>query len=145
MTIKSKKTVCAIVLLNQRGEALLQLRDKKVGLSASGLWVFPGGHIENNETLNDCARREFFEETGYKCENLNYLLSIEDNFISNESKMLHIFYESYDFKKKYICLEGVALEFLSFEKAKELKMPDYLLCIWQLAVLALKAKQSKIY
>ena len=145
MNINNTKTVCAVVLLNRKDEALLQLRDKKDGLSASGLWVFPGGHVESNESLNECAIREFFEETSYHCENLKYLLSIEDNFISNESKTLHIYYEIYDFNKKYVCLEGVSLEFLSLEMARKLKMPDYLLYIWNLAILANKAIQPKIY
>lgn len=145
MNINNTKTVCAVVLLNRKDEALLQLRDKKDGLSASGLWVFPGGHVESNESLNECAIREFFEETSYQCENLKYLLSIEDNFISNESKTLHIYYEIYDFNKKYVCLEGVSLEFLSLEMARKLKMPDYLLYIWNLAILANKAIQPKIY
>lgn len=145
MNINNTKTVCAVVLLNRKDEALLQLRDKKDGLSASGLWVFPGGHVESNESLNECAIREFFEETSYQCENLKYLLSIEDNFISNESKTLHIYYEIYDFNKKYVCLEGVSLEFLSLEMARKLKMPDYLLYIWNLVILANKAIQPKIY
>lgn len=145
MNINNTKTVCAVVLLNRKDEALLQLRDKKDGLSASGLWVFPGGHIENNESITQCAIREFFEETSYKCEDLKYLLSIEDNFITNECKTLHIFYEIYDFNKKYVCLEGVSLEFLSLEKAKKYKMPDYLLHIWNLAILANKTNQPKIY
>jgi 8-oxo-dGTP pyrophosphatase MutT (NUDIX family) len=145
MNINNAKTVCAVILLNRKDEALLQLRDKKDGLSASGLWVFPGGHCDKNESLIDCANREFLEETGYKCENLKYLLSIEDNFISKESKSLHIFYEIYDFNKKYICLEGVSLEFLSLEMARKLKMPDYLSHIWNLAILANKTNQPKIY
>lgn len=30
-------------------------------------WVFPGGHIESDETPNQAAIREFFEETGISC------------------------------------------------------------------------------
>ena len=61
MNINNTKTVCAVVLLNRKDEALLQLRDKKDGLSASGLLVFPGGHLDQNESLIDCAKREFLE------------------------------------------------------------------------------------
>ena len=50
-----------------------------------------------------------------------------------------------DFNKKYICLEGVSLEFLSLEMARKLKMPDYLLHIWNLAILSNKVNQPKIY
>jgi 8-oxo-dGTP diphosphatase len=31
-----------------------------------GVWSVPGGHMEDNETPEECARREFFEETNYK-------------------------------------------------------------------------------
>ena len=29
-------------------------------------WVFPGGHIEVDENLDEGALREFYEETGIK-------------------------------------------------------------------------------
>ena len=139
------RIVCAVVLLNKRNEALLQLRDIKEGLSASGLLVFPGGHRDNDENLIDCAKREFLEETGYQCLNLRFLLSIDDNFISEDIKKLHIYYDEYDFKKKYTCYEGVSLNFFSIENAKELNMPIYLIHIWELAILALQSNQPKIY
>jgi 8-oxo-dGTP pyrophosphatase MutT (NUDIX family) len=137
--------ICAVVLLNKKNEALLQLRDNKEGLSASGLLVFPGGHRDNEENLIECAKREFLEETGYQCENLRFLLSIKDKFISTDIKNLHIYYDQYDFKKNYTCYEGVSLDFYTIEKAKDLKMPTYLIHIWELAILALQSNQPKIY
>lgn len=51
------------VLENEAGEILLLKRrgDKAMG---GGLWGFPAGHVEENETPEDCARRELHEEIG---------------------------------------------------------------------------------
>lgn len=137
-----KPVVCAVVLLNAANDALLQLRDEKPGLSASGLWVFPGGHTDSEEYIFSCAHREFLEETGYECDHLKWLISIDDAFISSIPLLLHIFWDSYDDKRTYICLEGQSLEFVPRNKARELKMPDYLIHIWDLVILAAKSKKS---
>lgn len=46
------------VLLNERGEVLLQRRRD------FGIWGIPGGSAEERESIEDCLRREVKEETG---------------------------------------------------------------------------------
>lgn len=46
-----------MIVLNQRNELLLEER------SDDGMWDFPGGSVEFNETVEDAAIRELQEET----------------------------------------------------------------------------------
>ena len=52
---------CGAVVRNDAGEFLLV---RQMGGYWRGLWIFPGGKLEIGETLEQCARREFMEETG---------------------------------------------------------------------------------
>jgi 8-oxo-dGTP diphosphatase len=48
------------------------LLGKRKNAHGSGTWAFPGGHLEFNESIMDCARREVSEETGIRIKNLRY-------------------------------------------------------------------------
>ncbi|RLC15632.1 MAG: DNA mismatch repair protein MutT, partial [Deltaproteobacteria bacterium] len=51
------------------GVAAIVIKDKKVLLGkrknahGAGTWAFPGGHLEYKESIEECAKREVFEET----------------------------------------------------------------------------------
>ena len=62
------KFVTADLLVRWGGKILLIRRDKN---PAAGLIALPGGHLEGDETLFECALREGSEETGLPIEDLS--------------------------------------------------------------------------
>lgn len=57
------KTVTAAVL--RQGETVLLTR-RKPDQKQGGYWEFPGGKVEEGETLQACLEREIFEELGVR-------------------------------------------------------------------------------
>jgi len=58
-----------------------------------GSFNFPGGHVEANESFEDCAKRELIEETGIELKDIIHCGDLEgDDFI------LHVYHSnmSYD-------------------------------------------------
>jgi len=43
----------------------------------AGAWLLPGGSVEPDERLEDAARRELFEETGYRVDDLTRVAQYE--------------------------------------------------------------------
>jgi 8-oxo-dGTP diphosphatase len=54
----------SIILVNPRGEVLLQLRDNNPNISFANSWTLPGGVVELHEAPEKAAQRELAEETG---------------------------------------------------------------------------------
>jgi 8-oxo-dGTP diphosphatase len=65
----NRPAVGVAVVVIKAGKVLL---GRRRGSHGSGSWSFPGGHLEFNETIEDCARREVFEETGIRLRNIRY-------------------------------------------------------------------------
>lgn len=78
----------ALVVLERDGRWLVQRRPER-GLLA-GLWEFPGGHRRPGEAWADAARRELFEETGWRAGPLRPAGLVRHQY-SHFSVTLHLF------------------------------------------------------
>jgi 8-oxo-dGTP diphosphatase len=58
----SQRPLIGVGVLVWRGEQLLL--GKRITDTQQSCWQFPGGHLENGESVIACARREVQEETG---------------------------------------------------------------------------------
>jgi len=81
--------VGVLVILKYNDRILL---GKRKGSHGHGEWSFPGGHLELNETIEECGKREVFEETG---------IIIKSNSKNNHQYTNDIFTKE---KKHYITL-----------------------------------------
>jgi 8-oxo-dGTP diphosphatase len=55
-----------IVVFRQEGQSLQVLLIRRKNPPYQGMWAFPGGFMEMDETLEETAARELEEETGLK-------------------------------------------------------------------------------
>ena len=59
--------------------------------SLPGIWSIPGGHMEDNETPENCARREFFEETAHEIPKDAKLFCIDRYFADKRMYFLFLY------------------------------------------------------
>jgi 8-oxo-dGTP diphosphatase len=80
-SIKRPVTGVGVCLIKD-GKVLL---GKRINTHGNGNWSFPGGHLEMNETWEDCARREVLEETDLRIKNTIFI-GVTNDIFSEESK-----------------------------------------------------------
>lgn len=110
-------TMCALF---HQGKVLMIERSK----SWKG-WAFPGGHLENRESIFECAIREMYEETGAQISELHY--KGFTHFYNTLSGQRHIIsnYTAFDFSGsiKDTCDEGI-IKWIDINSIKELQLAE---------------------
>lgn len=87
--MKNLQVVVGLVF-NDKNEVLIALRPPHV--VQPGIWEFPGGKVESNETLKNALIREFQEEIGICIIRSEFFLKIEKEFPQkNRWLILHTF------------------------------------------------------
>ena len=116
--------VSVIFLFNLQKQVLLQLRDKDLDIKHPNTWGPLGGHCIENETTIECAKREFFEESGYQCGNVNfyenYMLPYENNIFHQVS----VYWSIFDYKQQIYCFEGQKIEFIPISQLNKINISN---------------------
>lgn len=70
---------------------------KRQGAHGSGTWSLPGGHLEWNESLEDCAKRETAEEAGIEIKNPLFFAVTNDIMNDEDRHYITIFMKATEF------------------------------------------------
>ncbi|NMB48475.1 NUDIX hydrolase [Candidatus Kuenenbacteria bacterium] len=112
-----------VVLVNRKGEVLMQHRDNNPDIINPDHWAYIAGQKEEgDENYEQTAKRELKEETSYVAEQLYPLL--EEDFIRSDGVKIrrHIFWAVYDDRQKINCFEGQEMVFLKLEELENKKI-----------------------
>lgn len=116
--------VSVIFLFNLQKQVLLQLRDNDLNIKHPNTWGPLGGHCIENETTIECAKREFFEESGYQCGIVNfyenYILPYENNIFHQVS----VYWSIFDYKQQINCFEGQKIEFITISQLNKINISN---------------------
>ena len=84
----SRPYIGVAVIVVRSGRVLLGMRRNAHG---AGTWQFPGGHLEYGESIDACARRELFEETGLSIVDLRRGPFTNDRFTEEHKHYVTLF------------------------------------------------------
>lgn len=107
-----------------KGKKVLLLKRKNA--HGDGSWAFVGGHLEFNEKLETCARREVFEEAGIRLRNLKPVTFTNDIF-PKEKKHYITLYVIAEYKSGKVKIkEPKKVEALEWFKWENLPSPLFI-------------------
>ncbi len=102
----------------KKGDKFLLVR-RPINKKRGGLWEFPGGKVENGETLESAIKRELKEELGIKTKVRGVLGKINYKYPEGEIELILFEIES---KEEPILKEALELRWVNFEEIKKLKL-----------------------
>jgi ADP-ribose pyrophosphatase YjhB (NUDIX family)/RimJ/RimL family protein N-acetyltransferase len=84
----SPRVGLGVLIFNAHNQILLGKRKNSHGAST---WAPPGGHLEFEETFEECATREVLEETGLRIEELVFVAITNDTFKEDGKHYVSVF------------------------------------------------------
>lgn len=86
-TYSNPPVTVSVILVSKYGTVL-------IGERPDGKLDLPGGFLEPGEDLEECARREFEEETGGKLTNLKYFMSMKSKYPTDGRDIVSLYFTS---------------------------------------------------
>lgn len=71
------------------GDELLIVKRNENDDLYPGTWEFPGGHLENGETIKEGFKRELYEEIGFNLEFHPIITHYYDEIKNKDNKLIH--------------------------------------------------------
>jgi 8-oxo-dGTP diphosphatase len=87
-TVERRPLVGVGVFVRHDGKILL---GKRRGSHGEGAWALPGGHLEYQEELAECVRREVLEETSLTVANIAFGTITNDIFKAEDRHYLTVY------------------------------------------------------
>ncbi len=113
-----KRRGCSIIFVNDQKQVLLFLRDNRPDIPFSNMWDVPGGHVEEDETPDQCIVREMKEEMGIELNGFK-LFSVE----KFDDRIEYTFWKKENIEIADITLtEGQCLKWFSEDEVKRTKL-----------------------
>ncbi|MDF2939581.1 MAG: hypothetical protein K0R66_223 [Gammaproteobacteria bacterium] len=108
------------IIINHNKECCIAKRAKHVHLG--GLWEFPGGKVESNETAQAALTRELYEELGIMVEQAKSFTQIPHDY--EDRKVLLDFWLVTAFKGEPKGKEGQPVKWVSLQELKNYEFPE---------------------
>jgi len=113
-----KRKGCSIIFVNDKEQVLLFLRDNKPDIPFPNMWDVLGGHVEDNETPDQCIVREMKEEIGMELKGFQSFL-VEDF----DDRIEYTFWKKENIDINKITLtEGQRLKWFKADDVKRTKL-----------------------
>lgn len=110
--------VAVAAIVNSQREVLIAQRPEHV--HQGGLWEFPGGKVEHQESVTEALKREIHEELGLQIESMTPLIQVNHDY-PDRSVFLDV-WRIDDYRGEPTGMEGQAIRWL---KINQLDMEDF--------------------
>ncbi|KAI9308924.1 nudix domain-containing protein [Cunninghamella echinulata] len=91
MTVNNVRVGVACIIKHHFEDGLKFLVSQRKGSHGVGHWQIPGGHLEFNESFEQCAKREAYEETNLKVDKCKFITATNDIMVKENKHYVTIF------------------------------------------------------